>query len=268
MSGQIPVDLKYRLYEESVQCHESDIEFLNQEFKKEYGKVPLTLREDFGGTAAMAIDWVAQSDKHYSWGIDLDPEPVKYGKENHLTKLSEKDQKRMEFILGNVLDDYKFKADIIVAFNFSYFCFKKRKDLLDYFKKVRAGLNNEGAFFIDLFGGEDAQETVLEETEHDNHTYFWDCDSFDPITNECKYYIHFKTHEDGKKYKKVFTYDWRFWSLPELREILEDAGFSKTITYWEEDDDDDDEGEGNGVFYRTESEENCESWVTYIMALP
>ncbi len=42
-----------------------------------------------------------------------------------------------------------------------------------------------------------------------------------------------------------------------------EAGFTKTVAYWEGEDGD---GSGDGEFYRSEREENCESWVTYIMA--
>ena len=55
------------------------------------------------------------------------------------------------------------------------------------------------------------------------------------------------------------------WSIPELREILEDAGFSRTVAYWEGEDDD---GDGDGNFYISNKEDNCESWVTYIAAIP
>ena len=70
--------------------------------------------------------------------------------------------------------------------------------------------------------------------------------------------------KDGEKYEKVFTYDWRMWSIPELREILADAGFSRTLAYWEGEGED---GEGDGEFYLSNNEENCESWVTYIAAI-
>lgn len=262
-SSELPVDIKYRLYESSVQCVEADLAFLNKEYKKIYKRKPLTLREDFGGTGAMACKWVAQSKSHEAYAVDLDPEPINYGKENHYAELSSLEQKRMHYIQGNVLDSYPFKTDIIVAFNFSYFIFKKRADLLHYFKQVRAGLGKEGAFFIDLFGGHECAQPLEEETEHKNHSYFWDCDSYNPITSEVQYYIHFKYQ--GKKYREVFSYDWRMWGLQELRDILTDAGFSETITFWEEDDDD---GGGNGTFYRTKSAENCDSWVTYICAIP
>jgi hypothetical protein len=54
------------------------------------------------------------------------------------------------------------------------------------------------------------------------------------------------------------------WGIAELREIMEDAGFSKTIAFWEGEDGD---GGGDGIFYETNKAENCESWVTYICAL-
>ena len=264
IEGQLSVTNKYRFYENAVQAHENDIEFVNDEYKKIYRRRPKTLREDFGGTAALACDWVKQSKNHNAWAIDLDPEPIKYGINNHYAKLSDTEKKRMKYVEGNVLDNYSFKTDIVVAFNFSYFIFKKRNELLSYFKKVKKGLNKDGAFFIDLFGGTDSYEPIEEETEHDNFSYYWDCESFNPITHESLYYIHFKT-PDGIKHKKVFTYDWRMWTLMELREILDDAGFSKTLAYWEGDDDD---GSGDGNFYTTEEAENCESWVTYLVALP
>ena len=267
MSTTLSVSEKHRLYEASVQCHEGDIDFLNKEYRRIYNRAPLSLREDFGGTGLLACEWVRQSPEHTAYAIDLDPEPISYGYENHYFRLNEEEKKRMKYIEGNVLADFDFKADIVVAFNFSYFIFKKRHELLDYFKRVRAGMKNDGAFFIDLFGGTEARSPLVEETEHEDEgfSYFWDCDSYNPITNEVQYYIHFKTLNDGKMHREVFSYDWRMWTMMELREVLEDAGFSKTVTYWEGEDED---GEGDGNFYPSEKEENCESWVTYIMALP
>jgi len=254
---------KFQLYEKSVQNHEGDIEFINSEFDRIYGKEPLVLREDFGGTGLLSCGWVKQSNKHKAYAVDLDPRPIGYGKSVHFINLSPDAQKRMTYIEGNVLDNQNFKSDVIVAFNFSYFIFKKRSQLLTYFKKVREGLNSKGAFFIDLFGGTEACQPLVEETTHEDHTYFWDCDNFNPISNEVLYYIHFKVGK--RKIDKAFVYDWRMWSLAELREILEEAGFSKTVAYWEGDDG---EGGGDGNFYPADSAEACESWVTYIMALP
>ena len=63
--------------------------------------------------------------------------------------------------------------------------------------------------------------------------------------------------------KKAFSYDWRLWTLPEIREILEESGFRKVTIYWEGDDED---GEGNGEFTREEKGEADAGWIVYIVA--
>ncbi len=263
-SKRIDTELKYRLYEGSVQNFEVDVDFINQEYKRFYGRAPLTLREDFGGTGALACFWATQSDKHESWAIDLDPEPMNYGMRHHHSELETAAQKRVHYVEGNVLAEHGFKSDVTVAFNFSYFIFKSRQKLVEYFRGVHQSLDNRGAFFVDIFGGTECAQELVEETEHDDHTYYWDCDKFNPLTNEVLYHIHFKTHDDGVKYEKVFTYDWRHWTPREVVEAMEEAGFSSVKTYWEGDDGD---GGGDGEFYESSEEENCESWVTYIVGL-
>lgn len=258
------INEKYRLYEASVQNPQGDIEFLNKEYESLFGRLPHSLREDFGGTGFLACEWVKTHPKNTSYAIDLDTEPLSYGKQNHYARLTSEQQSRVHYIEGNVLASYHFKTDIIVAFNFSFYILKKRQELLEYFKTVRQHLNEEGLFSLDLFGGTDAYSPLEEETEHDDHSYFWDCDTFNPITNECLYYIHFKDNKKNIRYNKVFTYDWRMWSMAELIDLLAEAGFSQIHTYWEGEDE---EGEGNGEFTRTREAQNCESWVSYIVAL-
>ena len=262
INKELSLELKHKLYEKSVQNHHADIEFIQEEFKKLKKRAPQSLREDFGGTGAMACDWVKSGKKKTAWAVDLDEEPVEYGKKRHLVKLNKEEQGRMNYVMGNVLEPRDFKTDVIVAFNFSYFIFKKRKVLLEYFKEVYKGLNDDGVFFVDIFGGTECFQELEEETEFDNHSYFWDCDSYNPLTNEALYHIHFK--KDGVKYKKAFTYDWRHWSVQEIKELMEDAGFSKVLTYWEGEDED---GDGDGVFTVSKKEENCESWVIYIAGI-
>jgi len=263
MAKELSISEKYLMYEESVQNHECDIDFINDEYAKIYQKKAVSFREDFGGTAAMACDWVKQSPEHTAWGVDLDPEPISFGFENHYAKLNDEQKTRMQYVQGNVLERRDFKADIICAFNFSYFIFKKRNDLLNYFKIVKEGLTKDGVFFVDIFGGTECCQELVEETEHDDHSYFWDCDKFNPLTGEVLYYIHFK--KDGIKFNRAFTYDWRMWSIPEIKDIMLDAGFSKVQTYWEGEEED---GTGDGEFTMSEEEENCESWVTYLCAIP
>ncbi len=258
-------DEKYRLYLASVQNPEADIQFINREYKALFGKTPKSLREDFCGTGLLACEWVQQDSTRTSYGIDLDMEPLSYGVVNHLSELSEEEQKRVKYINGNVMSNYDFKTDVVVAFNFSYYLFKKRSDLLKYFTSVRKHMKKDSVFLIDMFGGTETRQELEESVKHKNHTYYWDCSRYNPLTSECMYYIHFKTHSDGIKHEKVFQYDWRMWDAQELRDILTDAGFSKTNIYWEGVDKD---GTGNGKFKIANKSENCESWVTYICALP
>jgi hypothetical protein len=64
----------------------------------------------------------------------------------------------------------------------------------------------------------------------------------------------------------AFRYEWRLWNLTETLDVLADAGFSHLQTYWEGTDADG--VSGNGVFRPSRLGENCEAWVTYIVAAP
>lgn len=263
MSAKISLEQKYDWYERAVQTPDVEVDFMRKWFKKFHGRAPLTLREDFCGTAAISCDWVKRDVNARAIGVDLDPEPIEMGKQRHWSKLSPKVRARMQYLEANVLEERSFKSDVICAFNFSYFIFKTRPQLLSYFKQVRKGLGKQGLFFMDLFGGP-ASQTVLEENRKvgKDLIYYWDCQTFNPITAECTFAIHFRDSK-GKKHKNVFTYDWRLWTIAELREILTEAGFSKSIVLWEGDDD---KGGGNGAYAPTEVIENCEAWVSYIAA--
>ena len=68
--------------------------------------------------------------------------------------------------------------------------------------------------------------------------------------------------------KRAFTYEWRYWTMPELKDLLREAGFSWVQSYFEQTDDE--EGEGNGEYELDEtgkSAENCAGWIAYIIAL-
>ncbi|MES9981732.1 MAG: hypothetical protein ABW115_14540 [Candidatus Thiodiazotropha sp. 6PLUC6] len=61
----------------------------------------------------------------------------------------------------------------------------------------------------------------------------------------------------------TLSYDWRLWSLPEVRELLEEVGFKKITFYWQGFDDD---GEADGIFVPVEEGEADAGWICYISA--
>ncbi len=264
VSSTLDLKTKYDLYERSVQNPEHEVEFLSENFKKFRGRDAKILREDFCGTGFLMNEWVKQGNDYVAHGVDLDAEPIEIGLKRHFAKLSDSQKKRVHYHEKDVLNVELSPVDLAVAFNFSYLLFKQRKTLLDYFKKVRAGLKDDGVFFVDILGGPECQQVMEESTNHGDFTYYWDCKKFDPLTNDCVYGIHFK-QRNQKKMKDVFTYSWRLYSVPEIVDLLNDAGFSNVHTYWEGDDDED--GGGDGDFTIQTEAENCEAWVTYIAAL-
>jgi hypothetical protein len=154
------------------------------------------------------------------------------------------------------------KVDMIAAFNFSYWIFDERATMLRYFRRNHAALVDDGVFFLDLFGGPESMEETREKTKHDGFTYIWDQAKFHPVTNHIQCYIHFK-FPDGSKLKRAFSYSWRLWTAPELRDVLHEAGFTDVAVYWEGEDED---GEGNGEFTPDDKGEADLAWIAYIVA--
>jgi len=251
---------KHLLYEISVQSAEADVEFISDTFLARLGRSPRTLREDFCGTAKLCTTWVQTDPERVALGVDLDEETLAWGTTHNVTPLG-KDAERVTLLQRNVLDPGETKCDVVVAFNFSYCIFKERNTLLEYFKKVRSTLNSEGGFFLDIHGGTECHESLEEEKECDGFDYIWDQEPYDAIGGHAIRYIHFR-FDDGTEMREAFTYDWRLWSLPELKDLMLEAGFSTAQCYWEGDDGD---GGGNGEFEPLDKAENEVSWVAYLV---
>ena len=256
---------RHALYQESVQDPPVDVALVRRLFRKHYGRDPRVLREDFCGTAAMACAWVAAHRENRAFGVDLDPDPLEWGLRHNVSKLSDAQARRVKLLEGDVRKVSHTRVDVTVAFNFSYFVFQRRNDLIEYFRKARSTLRRQGIFVLDLYGGPESQRCLTETREHDHFDYVWDQDLFDPIQQHAVNHIHFE-FPDGSRLPRAFTYDWRLWSIPELREALMDAGFRRTEAYWERTDHASDEG--SGVYYQTERASDDPAWVTYLSAFP
>ncbi len=246
----------------AVQSPEADCQFISDTFKQIKGKRPHDLREDFCGTFAICCAWVKRNKHNRALGIDLDPEPIEYGKTHYLTKLKEEQQGRVEIKQGSVMNAQSRPMDVIIAFNFSFYLFKSRLMLRRYFKKALSGLRHDGLLIVDCFGGKDCQEANEEHSKISGFDYYWEQSGFNPITHEAMFHIHFK-RKGEKKRERVFSYDWRLWTIPEIREIMLEAGFKRTHVYWEGTTR---AGTGDGNFKKREIGEECNGWVAYVVA--
>jgi SAM-dependent methyltransferase len=256
---------KQVLYQLSVQDADFEVDLLTRVFKRLRGRKPLSMREDFCGTALFCAAWVKSDKTRSASGVDLDPKVLEWGVKHNLAPIEEPG-KRITLHQKNVLDDVPGRFDITVAFNFSYWCFKTRETLRSYFEKVRSSLVKDGLFFLDAYGGYESHEPDLEEPRkvEGGFTYIWHQDKVDPINNGLLNHIHFH-FQDGTKMRKAFSYDWRFWSLQELKELLLEAGFSEVEVYWEDADED---GNGNGVYRPRRVVQNEAGWIAYLVAKP
>ena len=251
---------KYAYYKRAVQSPETDVELMRDIYRSIWRTSPLVLREDFCGTFSICCEWVKQGPKYRAHGVELDNEPIRYGMNNYLTELSKSQQARVRIHQKNVLDPDGPRADVICALNFSYYIFKDRDLLKWYFKNCLSRLSEKGIFVTDAFGGGACQEANEEKSKLRGFTYYWDQESFDPVSNHAVFHIHFKREGEAKR-KNVFSYDWRMWSIPEIQEIMIEAGFSKTHVYWEGSTP---KGEGNGKFRPVKTGEECLAWIAYV----
>ena len=252
----------HELYEQSVQDVEMEVEFLQKTFQELRGRKAYLFREDFCGTASACCQWVRQGRDHQAIGVDIDPSVLEWGRANRLGRLSAEDQARVRLLESDVMAVETPPVDVIAALNFSYFIFDTREKMRAYFRRAYEALKDDGVLFLDMYGGPEAQEETREKTKYKGFTYIWDQAEFHPVTHYVRCHIHFK-FPDGSKLKKAFSYEWRLWTAPEIRELLAEAGFSKATVYWEGEDED---GEGNGEFTPDERGEADLAWIAYVVA--
>ena len=251
------------LYERAVQCPESEVDLVIQAWNELRTRQPSRIREDFCGTSAVAREWVSRNNTNTVLGVDLNEGVLKWAQDKIDRDLTDCQSSRIELTKQDVMCVDSGPVDCVLAMNFSYYGFKKRETLKKYFVSVYSSLVDDGLFLLDSYGGSDSFLEMDEERDLDGFTYIWDQSYVNPITGEVVNYIHFE-FPDGSKIKKAFTYEWRFWTLPEIRDVLMESGFSDVVVYWEGTDED---GDGNGVWKIDNRGEACAGWVAYIAAI-
>lgn len=259
------------LYSAAVQSVESDLAFARRVYRRRNNREPLRLREDFCGTASLACTWAGQDKAHAAWGVDVDPGALRWG-DRHYRQPMGAAAARVHLVRGDVRRARTPPADLLLALNFSYCVFKERRTLGRYFRHARSSLAAGGILVLDIFGGTRAITATLEQkTIRGAHApdgrpikpyrYIWEHAHFDAVTHHVLCHIHFKLH-NGRRLDKAFTYDWRLWTIPEIRELMTEAGFRTTRVYthgWNRN------GGSNGVFREVQRFDNQMGWLGYVV---
>ncbi len=236
---------RFDCYELCVQSPRHEVNFL----RAVHGNEPVVLREDFCGTAAVSRRWASDALKRDDDGravaIDLDAETI--GKARGLATAAGV-AGRIAFEIGDAVHAEPFPiagADIIFVGNFSIGYIHRRADLLHYLRQSKARLDagnsgfGGGIFACDTYGGAGAFRLGGLERKYvspDGYIvhYAWAHDAANPMTAIVENSISFRVEHHGEvtdALPRAFTYRWRLWSIPELREAMADAGFTSTAVH-------------------------------------
>ncbi|MEM9064189.1 MAG: hypothetical protein AAGB51_01725 [Planctomycetota bacterium] len=211
-----------------------------------HGNDPTILGEDFAGTAQLSSHWVGVIENGRSIAVDLDPETL---------NLRDGDD-RIERIVGDVrtaTNPGKHACDVLFVGNFSIGEIHDRAALIEYLKHCRARTKARGGVLCcDTYGGADAFLPVDVHRSHPHPyepgtfiRYTWEQREADPLTGRVINALHFRVERSGtieEEFTDAFIYDWRLWSVPELRDAMHEAGFEITEVYSQLPDAVDDEG--------------------------
>lgn len=274
-SRAFPADMKdpHILYAAAVQGPDADLRFVERIFRGRRGHLPVRLREDFCGTAFLASRWVGRRPENEAWGVDLDQPTLDWGREHYIARLAADAAQRVHLLRDDVLHAQTPPADAVIALNFSYFIFKTRALLGAYFRAAHQALVADGVFFMDIYGGTTCPTACRESRRVSGgrtpdgrripaFRMTWEHEAFNAYDHGLRCHIHF-TLPDGEDFDREFSYDWRLWSVPEVRELLAEAGFASSEVYahgWTP------EGVSDHVFRKRTRIMNEAGWLGYIVA--
>lgn len=255
----------WQLYELCVARPEVFVRFLEAIGPRARSGVPHLLREDFSGSGGLARAWAARHGNAVA--VDIDPAVLRLA-----------DGTGVRTVRADAAN-CRVRADLIVATNFAIGYWHSRAALLTYLRRVCASLPPGGVFVCDLYGGADAFRTgqlvTLQRGPSDELIeYTFEQRSADALSARVQDVLHFRVSPPGARsagarggyhYRNAFVYDWRLWSLPELRDALVEVGFGVVEVYAEVGDAVDEQG---ALYPRpiTTGDELDENWVVYVVA--
>lgn len=215
------------------------------------------LREDFAGSGSLARGWADLSPKHSAAAVEKDADVASYIGVHPRVKAVIADATRCTQ-----------QAEIIAATNFPLGYFHTRSELLKYLSHAKKCLTKGGVFFADMYGGDgcftpQVQKRTLRNDIVGRFTYEWEQLAANEATRMVQNRMHFQLA--SLRLENAFSYHWRLWALPELRDCMLEAGFKKVAIYDRLADAVDDEG--NVWVEPVKDDEGLDAtWVVYVVA--
>ncbi len=185
----------------------------------------LTLGEDFCGSGAIARAWAAMGEGFRAVCVDTDASALRALERRCAPEIRERITLRAKDV-RRAADP----ADVVAALNFPLGYWWTRGDLLRYLRRARSRLRTRGVFVADTYGGAEAFGVGrYARSLPGGVRYEWEQRSADARTGRVVNAMHFRF--GGRWRRDVFTYHWRLWSIPELRDAYADAGFRACEVY-------------------------------------
>jgi hypothetical protein len=219
---------RFDLFELAAQDPPREARFL----EAVHGGRPRRLADDFSGPGGIARAWVALSHDHEAVCVDIDGQPLEHARERAERDLRDA-ARRVSYHWGGVVEA-PGRVDVIAALNFAAGELHTRPELMTYLRHALARLEAGGVLVLDTYGGSDAWQPGVQEVRLDTPdgavVYEWEQIEADPLTARVRNAMHFRL-PDGRRLDDAFEYDWRLWSVAELRDALREAGFRRTEVY-------------------------------------
>lgn len=223
---------RYDLYEACVQHPPMAVSLLRAIHAGRGDHGPRVLGEDFCGTAAVSREWVNRIEGGRAVAVDHDEEPL----------VRACGHERIQVVQADVMSVDE-SADVLFVGNFSIGEIHARPALVAYLRHTHGRLSRApsgmGVFVCDTYGGESAFLTGSVERDHPAEggariRYRWEQRDADPLTGMVTNVLHFRVFRGRDlvlDLPNAFTYRWRLWSVPELRDAMLEAGFESISVY-------------------------------------
>jgi SAM-dependent methyltransferase len=239
------------LYRWAVQDPETHAEVLRIMYQCLHpSRRPSVLREDFAGTAAESVAWVALQKGRSAVAVDLDGPTIAWARQRADRILGSRVQS-IEFVAGDVMEVRPPRvpaADIISVLNCSILYFRERESLGAYLANAGRCLAQGGLLVLNTFGGTEAMRARTDrhrvaptprlptEVAVPPFEYIWEQRSYDVDSASLDCRIHFNIPDPDspggvREIRDAFRYDWRLWPLQELIRELHAAGFDN-VQVW------------------------------------